>query len=116
MGQAHDFDVLYLDDDEAAVVEVVGEIDLSVAQHLVEALGRAADRRRLAIDLAQTTFIDSAGVQALVMVWRARDSAGLDTMLRNPSPAVSRILKLTGLGPVLAVEHTTRADEPDRAR
>jgi anti-anti-sigma regulatory factor len=54
-------------------------------------------------------------VQALVMVWRARDGAGLDTVLRNPSPVVTRMLKLTGLGPVLAVEHTT-ADEPDQAR
>jgi hypothetical protein len=54
-------------------------------------------------------------VQALIMVWRARDGAGLDTVLRNPSPVVTRMLKLTGLGPVLAVEHTT-ADEPDQAR
>ena len=55
--------VLLVGDGEA-VVQLVGEIDLSAKCRLIEALTEAAaDRRRLVIDVSDTSFIDSTGLK-----------------------------------------------------
>jgi anti-anti-sigma factor len=100
-----DFHVIFLPGDEESVVQVVGEIDLSTRNELAAALAEAsADGSRLAVDLSHATFIDSTGLTVLVNVWRSRREAGLDLVLREPSPEVMRILNMAGLAQVFPID------------
>ena len=107
MSVSDDFKVMVVGADGEAVVYLVGELDLAVRDLLVEALTQASDtRHRLVIDLSRTTFIDSTGLKALVDVWRRRDDAGLELVLREPSPAVMHTLQLAGLVDLLPIDTT----------
>ena len=109
MSVSDDFKVMIVGADGEAVVYLVGELDLAVRDLLVDALTQASDmRQRLVIDLSRTTFIDSTGLKALVDLWRRRRTAGLELVLREPSPVVMRTLQLAGLADVLPIDTTNR--------
>jgi len=109
MSVSDDFKVMIVGADGEAVVYLVGELDLAVRDLLVDALTQAsATKHRLVIDLSQTTFIDSTGLKALVDVWRRRGDAGLELVLREPSPAVMHTLQIAGLADLLPIDTTNR--------
>jgi len=92
-----------------AVVVVAGDIDLRARHALVEALAQApTDGQRLAIDLSQTTFIDSTALKVLLDVWRSRTEAGMDVVIREPSPTVLRTFEIAGLAEVLPIDLADR--------
>lgn len=81
---------------EATFVTVAGEVDLLTAPQLAAALDEVlgANVRHLALDLTETTFMDSAGVHTLI---QTRQRAGRDvTVICGPGP-VLRTLELLGL-------------------
>ncbi|HZO66291.1 MAG TPA: STAS domain-containing protein [Kribbellaceae bacterium] len=109
MSVSDDFKVMIVGADGEAVVYLVGELDLAVRDRLVDALTQAsATRHRLVIDLSRTTFIDSTGLKALVDLWRRRGDAGLELVLREPSPAVMHTLQMAGLADLLPIDTTNR--------
>ena len=109
MSVSDDFKVMIVGADGEAVVYLVGELDLAVRELLVDALTQAsATKHRLVIDLSLTTFIDSTGLKALVDVWRRRRDAGLELVLRAPSPTVMHTLQLSGLADLLPIDTTNR--------
>jgi anti-anti-sigma factor len=85
-----------------AVITLVGDVDISNATRVSETVSAIAEGRpqRLVFDLADLTFIDSAGISVLV----AATSALEDVRLREPSAIVSRVIELTGLAEVLPTE------------
>ena len=95
-----------IDTDGEAVVQIVGK-RLGAQRRLVEALTQAsATSHSLVIDLSRTSFIDSIGLKVLLDAWRSRLAAGHDMVLRDPSPAVTRTLEITGQMGALPVEIT----------
>jgi anti-sigma B factor antagonist len=88
-----------------ATVTVHGEVDITTLGLLTDFLGSVADRRprRVIIDLAAVDFIDSAGLHAIVSIWHAVPAA-CPVVLRSPHRQVRRMLELTGLSAVLAIE------------
>jgi anti-anti-sigma factor len=80
---------------------VRGEIEYRTAPTLRAAIDSALDAtvRGLTIDLAAVTFIDSSGLAVLVDASRQAP-----LMLRHPSPAVERIIAVTGLSSTLEIE------------
>jgi anti-sigma B factor antagonist len=107
MSDSNGYQVRVVDSEGECIVEVSGEIDLHARAELVTAIGQASTAgQRLAIDLSGTTFIDSTTLKALLDTWRARVSAGHEFVLRDPSPAVMRILSCTSLADALPVERT----------
>jgi anti-sigma B factor antagonist len=109
MSVSDDFKAMVVGADGEAVVYLVGEVDLAVRDPLVDALTQAsATKHRLVIDLSQTTFMDSTGLKALVDVWRRRRAAGLELVLREPSPAVMHTLQIAGLADLLPIDTTNR--------
>jgi anti-sigma B factor antagonist len=87
---------------EAAFVIVAGEVDLLTAPRLTAALDEIllTNIRHIAIDLTETTFMDSAGIHALV---RAHNRTGRDVaVICGPGP-VLRALELLGLTEPLSV-------------
>lgn len=88
------------------IARVVGEVDLSNAEEIGEALGAAlADRaRRHVVDLTQTAYLDSAGIRVLFAL-AARKSERKETLI-VVAPAegvVRRILDLTDVAQVCEV-------------
>jgi anti-sigma B factor antagonist len=86
----------------APVVTLTGELDMSNADALQNALAAITARRpqRLIFELSGLRFIDSAGIAVLLGA-----AAEIDAVhVRDPSPTVRRVLELTGLDDVLAIE------------
>lgn len=86
------------------VVRASGEVDLGSAGPLIDALGKALRMLppggELAVDLAEVTFMDCAGLAPLLMARRRlRDRF----WLVNPSAKVLRLLDLAGLADEFAV-------------
>jgi anti-anti-sigma factor len=86
-------------DDGAATVVVHGEIDAATVDAFHAHLASVAEGspRRLVIDLARVSFLDSAGLQAFV---RLRKIVPRDCpiILRSPQRRIRQVFELTGLG------------------
>jgi anti-anti-sigma factor len=88
---------------DTARVTVVGEVDLATAPALRTALLRLlADHHptALVVDLDAVTFLDCAGLSALVAARNAAIGTGRQVRVTNPQPIVRRVLDLTGLSDV----------------
>jgi anti-anti-sigma factor len=82
------------------ILELRGQFDLRNAHDLRRVLEVAAERYdRLVLDVTQTTFMDSSGVNALMHGRRA----GLEITIRGNSPA-RRTIELLDLGTVFELE------------
>ena len=79
---------------DAMLVLAAGEFDASRAEAVVRLADHPLNRsRRIIVDLAGITYLDSNGVYALI----ALQQRTLGFQLRNPSPAVADVLRLAGL-------------------
>jgi anti-sigma B factor antagonist len=88
---------------DALVLSLAGELDLYSAPALREALRRAVERspKRLVVDLAEVTFVDSTVLGVLV---EARSRVGGEAFaLAAPGLAVHRALEVSGLDRHFAV-------------
>lgn len=91
--------------DQHAVIRVRGEVDLETAP-ILEARLLALARNGatvITVDMAETDFIDSTGLHALVVGLRTLRASGGDLVLRSPSRNAVRILQLSGLDTVVKV-------------
>jgi anti-anti-sigma factor len=88
-----------------AVVTATGEIDLTNAEGLRDALLSAlnAGALGLVVDMTATTFIDSAGVTALVRASRRATATEATVRLAVVAPAVLRVLNLVGIDQLVQV-------------
>jgi len=91
---------------EALVLSLAGELDLAAAPALRDALRHAVERspKRLVVDLAQVTFVDSTILGALV---EARSALGGDAFaLAAPGLEVRRALEVSGLDRHFTIERS----------
>jgi anti-anti-sigma factor len=93
--------------DEPRNYSVAGELDASTANLLAEVLRKdGLASGDLVLDISGVTFLDSSGVQVLLLgsVW-LRDG---HLILRNPPPPVDRVLELVDIERVkgIRVERT----------
>jgi anti-sigma B factor antagonist len=88
-----------------AVVTGAVEIDLTNAEGLRDALLSALNEgaHGLVVDLTTTTFIDSAGVTALVRASRRATATEATVRLAVTAPAVLRVLSLVGIDRLIEV-------------
>lgn len=83
-----------------AWVAVSGEVDLATAEVLRDGLLdvlRDEAPTMLGVDLAGVTFLDCAGISALVAVRNAAARTGRQMRVTHAQPIVRRVLDLTGL-------------------
>ena len=87
-------------------MRVAGELDLSsIAQFLVvldEAID--AEPKSIELDLGSLAFMDSSGVGAYVHAFRRARSKNVPLRIGERSPAVNRVLELSGVEEALAGE------------
>jgi len=88
-----------------ATVVVSGDLDLVTEPALSQQLARILDGRpqQLVFDMHQVGFIDCAAARLIVGTGRSLP-AGRPPVIRCPTTAVRRILKLTGLDAHCEVE------------
>jgi anti-anti-sigma factor len=81
----------------AAWVHVAGEVDLATSPQLLQALAESqVDARLVVLDVREVTFVDSAGVHAILAAAVKARREGHRLMLVRGSAHVDRVLALTG--------------------
>jgi len=87
------------------VVAAPGEVDLTNAEGLRDALLSALNSGALGlvVDMTATTFIDSAGVTALVRASRRASATEATVRLAVTAAPVLRVLNLVGIDQLLDV-------------
>jgi anti-sigma B factor antagonist len=86
------------------VVEMSGEFDLHAANQVGHRLGTIVDGAKGAVEVDATgvTFIDSAGLHALLTARdRARDR-GVSFQVGPTSPQVASVIEITGVSDLLS--------------
>jgi anti-anti-sigma factor len=87
--------------DGIAVVAVEGEIDAATTLALQASLYELSLERRIIIDMSGVRFMDSTGL-SVILAQRIRMTERDGSIhIRNPSPAVQRLLEVSGLTEVL---------------
>jgi anti-sigma B factor antagonist len=89
---------------ESLDVTLLGELDMAATFKLESDLERLLARdnvRRLVLDLAGLTFVDSAGLGTLLAIRDRTQDLDIEMVVTNVSAPVRRILDLSGLRPVL---------------
>ena len=92
---------------------LAGELDSATSGELIErfeALIANEPSGRVVIDLTAVTFIDSAGLRAIIVIEQTAGTHGVDLVIRSPAGPVADLIQLTGIG-----EHVTlapRIDDP----
>jgi anti-anti-sigma factor len=81
--------------DGTTVVTAAGEIDMSSAPKLREALVSAEGR--IVVDLRAVSFLDSSGITVLTDAIRRLDESGGSLTLRKPQGIVRRALEIVRL-------------------
>ncbi len=90
-------------DDEPSVLVVTGELDTHTAPRLDERLDLVAAGTHLVLDLAATSFVSSAGLSTILKAQRRLTTSGGSLVVRSPSPAVTRLIELSGLRDLLGL-------------
>jgi anti-sigma B factor antagonist len=92
--------------DSSATISPVGEIDLDTVGLLSASLSDtiAAGADRVVVDFAHVTYIDSAGLGALVGAHKKLRASGGALVLLCEHPRVMRLLKITGLTQLFTIE------------
>ena len=95
------FAIVVCHDSGHPVVRVRGDIDLTNADTVTEALRALADvgEHRVDLDLDAVTFIDSTGIRSLLDGLRF----GLDLRVVASSERVDRVLEISGVDTLLDV-------------
>jgi anti-sigma B factor antagonist len=83
----------------AAVVSVVGEVDLATAPELRTVLDKVLDggASTLVVDLSASTFIDSTALGVLIGAWKRSQNEGRAMSVVAADPRILRVFEITGL-------------------
>ena len=84
---------------------LTGELDMAAAFRIEPEADRLLARPgadRLVVDLAAVTFVDSAGLGALLAIRERSQELGIEFALVSPSAPVRRMLELSGTSGMLA--------------
>jgi anti-sigma B factor antagonist len=91
----------------AHVVQVSGDLDLATAPLLDEALADVSGEM-LVIDLSDCTFLDSAGIRALLGAARGRSEAP-PVRIVTADPGMVRLFEITGVDKLMHVHPSVDA-------
>jgi anti-anti-sigma factor len=90
----------------SVVLTVAGEVDLSTAGALTDAVNTAVqspDAQTVRVDLSEVSFMDSTGLSALVSGRKLADQHGVRLEIANPQPHLLKVIRITGLAEVLGL-------------
>lgn len=93
------FEIDVTEKEDTVVIRIKGELDLSESPRLKHALGKAeaGQAGRVLLDLEELTFIDAAGLSALVAASHRSESNGGRLRFTRGRGNVARLFRLTDL-------------------
>ena len=83
-----------------STVTLGGELDLMAAEPLRQLIIEELDRpgtTDVAVDLAAVTFLDSAGLGALILAYQHAEGTDRHLVMREPARPVRRVLEISGV-------------------
>src|SRR5213596_4068476 len=85
--------------DRANVLAIEGDIDLHISPAVTEALNAMSKKKpeRIVIDLSRATYIDSAGVAALILAMQEVEAYGGTFLLSGLQETLRSIFEISGL-------------------
>ena len=85
--------------EDTVVLTLAGELDLHTSELLSKALtdALATDPKAVVVEAEGLAFADSAGLRALLSARDAAQQQGVELRLGQVSPALGRLLDVTGL-------------------
>jgi anti-anti-sigma factor len=88
------------------VIVATGEIDISTAPKLWEALARVIGHGHgdVVLDMAGVEFIDSQGVAVIVRAHKQVQANGGNVIVRSPREQARTVLEVTGLSDLIQLE------------
>jgi anti-anti-sigma factor len=94
-----DFDIATVMNGDVACVVITGELDNGSAPRLISMVHdlAAPPVRGIELDCDGVTFLDSAGVRALIVSRKEAADMGVDLVVVQPSTPVTRVIEMTGL-------------------
>jgi anti-anti-sigma factor len=101
------FSILCTHDETTYTVTCCGEIDTSATKALRDATLHALNSRLplIVVDFREVTFMDSTGVNALLLAHKAAEIAGVSLSLVPAADVVMRTLALSGADQLLEFAH-----------
>ncbi|HEY8543655.1 MAG TPA: STAS domain-containing protein [Acidimicrobiales bacterium] len=102
-----------------ATLSLVGDLDLHGVRLLHERLAEIRSGEpveQVEIDLGRLAFIDSSGLQAVLVAREDLQRDGIGTRIVSVSPAVSRVAEIAGLAEQFAVPDEGGDDNRDGDR
>jgi stage II sporulation protein AA (anti-sigma F factor antagonist) len=92
--------------DDVQLVAITGELDFGEAPELARTLEQLRDdgARWFVLDLAELTFIDSSGINSLVVAARATAAAGGSLIVTRARQHVQRVFDIVKLSEFVPVE------------
>lgn len=118
-----DLEVTVRMDQGVGIVDVAGDVDLSTASRLEDALAQASVMTppRVVVNLALTTYLDSTALRVLTMARRRLTERRGALAVACAPPRIARLFEITGLDhvvPLCATEpeacERVRGDAPER--
>ena len=102
--------------DGVTEIELDGEMDLSAVDTVRDVLKEAiaSGVPRVEIAAAKLTYLDSSGINCLVRAATDAEEAGVELVMRDPTPVVRRVLEITRVDDVL-LEGPRNDTSPDEA-
>jgi stage II sporulation protein AA (anti-sigma F factor antagonist) len=106
--------------EDVALITVEGYLDVDTATELQHHLANQLHhgRRHFLLDLSEVPFMDSSGMNIILRTYQeTRDLPG-SVHIISPTPAVRRVLDLTGVSITVPVSQSTEEalERVDRAR
>lgn len=94
------------------IVTLTGELDLATAEALGRVLAEAVAGRpqKLAVDLAEVSFLDSTGIRQLMSAANAASEFDCRLVVRHPTAMIERTLKICGLHDLLVEDSDGNAN------
>lgn len=105
------FHLVVQESDTASHLRLTGEFDLAAVGPVENALDRAFEApraRRVVFDLRRLTFLDAAGLRAILRANERARAAALELILVRPRGPANRIFTLTRMSKELRM-----VDEPE---
>lgn len=92
-------------DGSTATLQAAGELDIYTSGRLLALTEQlcTADVRSIVVDGSALSFVDSAGLRALVLAHARASTSGIDLRIGNASEALEKVLAMTGLDELLGV-------------
>jgi anti-sigma B factor antagonist len=85
-------------------VQLSGRMDVQGALSIDKKFSiLAEEKRNVALDLSNVTFLASLGIRTLIMTCKALASKGGDMVIFNPQPSVEKVLKTSGVDTVIRI-------------